>query len=170
MAAVMRLLDLAGKSAIVTGTSAGIGAAVARELCAQGTTVLGLDVVEPACPMPSNFQHLHCDIRVPAAIQEAASRLPAGKLDYMVNVAGKDPKISLQDGDAAAWDELVNLNLRSQYLLIRACAPLLEVGAGKAIVNISSINYRLGVPKRAIYTASKAGVLGLTRGLARELG
>ncbi|MEO6845435.1 MAG: SDR family oxidoreductase, partial [Ginsengibacter sp.] len=90
--------------------------------------------------------------------------------DGVVNVAGIDSKFALADGDERAWQKLVDLNLRAYYLVIRASAPLLRRGRGKAIVNVSSINYRLGVPKRSIYSVTKAGILGLTTGLARELG
>lgn len=102
--------------------------------------------------------------------------LPASRRPYqlpacpLVNCAGRDPKFSIEEGDERAWDELINLNLRSQYLLIRQLLLALEAGAGKAIGNVSSINYRLGVPRRTIYTVSKTGILGLTCGLVTELG
>lgn len=180
MPPLMRLADLAGRTAVVTGSSAGIGRAVAAALREQGCAVFGFDVTPPpaaaAAPLPpaapataAAFTHVPCDLRQPAAIASAVARLPPA-LDYVVNVAGRDPKLTLAEGGLEAWEDVVGLNLRGQYLLLREAEARLRCGSGKAVVNISSINYRLGVPRRSIYTTSKAGVLGLTRGLARELG
>jgi len=113
-----------------------------------------------------------CDLHDDQAIDTAMSRIAqeVEALDYVVNVAGIDPKYRLQDGNVSVWDDIVSLNLRAYYLVIRSCVPLLRKGRGKAIVNVSSINYRLGVVGRSIYSTTKAGILGLTTGLARELG
>lgn len=170
-APALRLPDLQGKVALVTGTSAGIGRVTAEALLANGATVYGL-IHEPAPITHSEFHALPCDLREPAAIDRAfaALRLQARHLDYVVNVAGIDPKVSLAASDAAAWDNIAHLNLRAYHLVIRASLDLLRAGTGRAIVNVSSINYRLGLPGRALYATTKAGILGLTTGLARELG
>jgi len=170
-ASALLLPDLRGQVAIVTGASAGIGRATVEALLANGATCFGLSLDAPAIKHPA-FHFLPCDLRDPAAIDQAfaALRAKTDRLDYVVNVAGADPKLSLASGDAAAWDKLVDLNLRAYYLVIRASLDLLRAGTGRAIVNVSSINYRLGIPKRSIYSATKAGILGLTTGLARELG
>ena len=97
-------------------------------------------------------------------------RTRTDSLDYLVNVAGIDPKYSIEEGDETRWQEIVDLNLRAYYFVIREVLQLLRAGQGKSIVNVSSINYRLGIPRRSIYSISKAGILGLTAGLARELG
>ena len=170
-ATLLALPDLAGKVVLVTGASAGIGRATAEALLASGATVLG--VARSALTYRhKNLHSLRCDLsRAPAiaALFKKISKLTP-HLDGIVNVAGIDPKIALADGDEHKWREVVDLNLRAYYLVIRASAPFLRRGRGRAIVNVSSINYRLGVPKRSIYSATKAGILGLTTGLARELG
>ena len=170
-APALLLPDLHGKIALVTGASAGIGRATVEALLANGATCFDLSLDAPALSHPA-FHALLCDLRDPAAIDQAFATLRnrTTSLDYVVNVAGADPKLSLAAGDAAAWDKLVDLNLRAYYLVIRASFGLLRAGTGRAIVNVSSINYRLGVPKRSIYSTTKAGILGLTTGLARELG
>lgn len=168
----IRLPDLAGKVAVVTGASRGIGRAICAALCANRTRCYG--IANEACPDPpaDDFIPLLCDLRDPEAITAAIGQIAEREsaLDYVVNVAGISPKYKLQEGDERVWHELIDLNLRAYYLLIRACAPLLRKGSGRSIVNVSSINYRLGVVGRSIYSASKAGILGLTTGLARELG
>lgn len=165
------LPDLAGKVILVTGGSAGIGQATAEALLACGATVFSV----ARSPLSYRHKNLHafaCDLASAPAIAALFANIGSTTphLDGVVNVAGIDPKIALADGDERKWQEIVDLNLRAYYLVIRASAPLLRRGAGKSIVNVSSINYRLGVPKRSIYSVTKAGILGLTTGLARELG
>jgi NAD(P)-dependent dehydrogenase (short-subunit alcohol dehydrogenase family) len=162
---------LAGKVVLVTGASAGIGQATAQALLASGTTVLAV-ARSPLSYRHKNLRSFACDLASAPAITALFKAVHASTpyLDGVVNVAGIDPKITLADGDEQKWQEIVDLNLRAYYLVIRASAPLLRAGRGKSIVNVSSINYRLGVPKRSIYSVTKAGILGLTTGLARELG
>lgn len=169
---LLRLTDLNGGVAVVTGASRGIGAAVVAALQRNGVFCIGLahqfDTLEPA----ANWLPLVCNLRDAAAlhttIETIAARVEA--VDYLVNVAGIDPRVPLEEGDETLWHEVMDLNLRAYYLMIRACLPLLQRGTGKSIVNVSSINYRIGVEGRSIYSTSKAGILGLTTGLARELG
>lgn len=163
--------DLAGKRVLVTGASAGIGRATAKALLASGAVVFG--VARSALDYRhKNLHALRCDLSKAAGIASLLKKIRTFTpyLDGVVNVAGIDPKITLAQGDEHKWREIVDLNLRAYYLVIRASAPLLRRGRGRAIVNVSSINYRLGVPRRSIYSATKAGILGLTTGLARELG
>ncbi len=164
--------DMPGRTAIVTGATRGIGEAVSAALQMQGVKVFGLSLDAPTRAGSDSFIWIGCDLSKPTEIDRAAESIRArvDRIDYLVNVAGRDPKWSLEEGDAQRFDELLGLNIRAYYLLIRASLPLLRAGEGKSIVNISSINYRLGVPKRSIYSVSKAGILGLTTGLARELG
>jgi NAD(P)-dependent dehydrogenase (short-subunit alcohol dehydrogenase family) len=167
----LRLPDLADKVTLVTGASAGIGLATVEALLANGATCFGLALETPPLVHP-RFHPLPCDLREADAIDRAFAALvvKTDRLDYVVNVAGVDPKVPLAEADATNWDAVVDLNLRAYHLVIRASLDLLRAGTGKAIVNVSSINYRLGVPGRGIYAATKAGILGLTTGLARELG
>lgn len=170
-AAPLILPDLRGKVAVVTGASEGIGRAVVEALLANGTACHGIALAKMKEARAGAQSHA-CDLRDPAAIARtfAGIRGQTPHLDFVVNVAGIDPKIPLAEADAARWDEIVNLNLRAYHLVIRESLDLLRAGAGRAVVNVSSINYRLGVPGRSIYSATKAGILGLTTGLARELG
>lgn len=167
----IRLPDLAGRIALVTGTSSGIGRAVAESLLVNGVTVHGVDRGAPTIDH-AQFSGHQCDLRDAAALQQLVASIgeQAGKIDYVVNVAGVDTKASLDAGGADTWSAIVDINLRAYYLVLHETVPWLRRGEGKAVVNISSINYRLGVPKRSIYAATKAGILGLTTGLARELG
>lgn len=169
---LLRLSDLAGRTALVTGASQGIGKAVIEALRANNVRCFGIANDDPELGDSSQLVKIQCDLRDSRAIETIAAQLSTriDQLDYLVNVAGIDPKYTLEEGDLAKWDAVLNLNLRAYYLLIRACLPLLVRGQGRSIVNVSSINYRLGIPGRSIYSTTKAGILGLTTGLARELG
>ncbi len=166
------LPDLKDRTALVTGASRGIGRAVVAALRAHETHCFGLaDGGFATEPLPY-LTPIVCDLRDPRAIRRAVAEVASEveALDYVVNIAGIDPKYPVEAGDEAVWDSIVDLNLRAYYLVIRTCLPLLRRGGGRAIVNLSSINYALGIVGRSIYSTSKAGILGLTTGLARELG
>lgn len=163
--------DIRGKFAIVTGASQGIGKAISIGLLKQKARVLGIDR-NAATIKHSSYTHYSCNLQLTEEIERIFNLISkkTKSIDYLVNVAGIDPIISLEDGDEKRWNEIVNINLRGYYLCIRTFLTMLRNGKGKSIVNISSINYRLGVPGRSIYSATKAGIIGLTTGLARELG
>lgn len=175
---LIRLADLAGRRALVTGASAGIGRAVATALSAQGAHVVGLDVNAPLAVAASAaatgaISHYPCDLRDAASVSScvaAAVAASGGALDYVVNVAGADSFYSLAEGGAEPYEAVMGLNLRAPYLVLVAASAALDAGVGKAVVNVSSINARLGIPRRTLYTSAKGGVQSLTRGLSRELG
>jgi NAD(P)-dependent dehydrogenase (short-subunit alcohol dehydrogenase family) len=167
----LRLADLAGKTAVVTGASMGLGLATARLLLENGTTVYGISR-KPALLEHPRFIPVELDLAQASAIEPAFATIAqsAPYLDYVVNVAGADPKYAIDTITEDEWNGLIDLNLRAYYFVIKHALPLLRRGGGKSIVNVSSINYRLGIPGRAPYSATKAGILGLTTGLSRELG
>ena len=168
----IHLPDLQGGTALVTGASRGIGKAVTEALAAHDVRCFSLAHEGFASDLPPQVVPIPCDLARAETIEQVIASVSAQteSLDYLVNVAGIDPKYRLEDGKADIWDSIVDLNLRAYYLLIRGCLRLLHRGRGRSIVNVSSINYRLGIVGRSIYSTTKAGILGLTTGLARELG
>lgn len=164
--------DLSGRYALVTGSSSGIGRATCKALLSMGSIVFGVAIDQSEQAGVGNFIPVRSDLSNPDQIRSAFAKVNAltDQLDYVANIAGISAKYSLTDGDETKWQELIDLNLRGYYLVVREALPLLRKGRGRSIVNVSSINYRLGVPRRSIYSISKAGILGLTTGLARELG
>ena len=168
----IHLPDLRGGTALVTGASRGIGRAVVEMLAAHDVRCFSLANQGFATDLPPQVLPIPCDLSDVATTEQVIASLAAQteSLDYLVNVAGIDPKYRLEESTVDIWDSIVDLNLRAYYLLIRGCLPLLRRGRGRSIVNVSSINYRLGIVGRSIYSTTKAGILGLTTGLARELG
>jgi NAD(P)-dependent dehydrogenase (short-subunit alcohol dehydrogenase family) len=158
--------SLEGKTAVVTGASRGIGAAIASGLQASGAKVFGLSRTGTA---PSRVTALKCDLADDAAIQSAFDNLAkAGeRLDILVNAAG----ISLP---ASATSELqrfrdtLAVDLSGVYATILAAYPLLKQAGGGSIINVTSINSVRGFPGNPGYVAAKAGLAGLTRALAAD--
>jgi 3-oxoacyl-[acyl-carrier protein] reductase len=161
--------ELAGKVAVVTGGSGAIGSAILDSLQQAGATAVALDVAEPR---DSQHHWMQCDVRddgsVAAAI-EAVHR-QHGRLDIAVHGAGvsRDAviwKLSLED-----WDFVQAVNLRGAFLLLRHAIPCIRSGAGGRAVLIGSINGSRGKFGTATYSASKAGLIGLMKTAAREVG
>lgn len=167
----LHLPDLSGKTALVTGSSQGIGRSTVQLLLENGARVFGVANDESAL-VHESFSQIRCDLADLAELEGALMEIgrQTTKLDFVVNVAGVDPKHPIDAITAEQWDRVVDVNLRAYYFIIKNALPLLRAGVGRSIVNVSSINYRLGVPGRAPYSATKAGILGLTTGLSRELG
>ena len=142
--------------AIVTGSGQGIGAGVAEKLAAEGARVVVNDVVAERAE------------QVASRIREAGGQAIAGKVDILVNNAGIARDRWLVKMSEEDWDEVLRVNLKSQFLCCRAVVPhMMERKYGR-IVNISSRAW-LGGPGQANYAASKGGVVSLTRTLALEL-
>jgi len=171
-------LPLDGRHALVTGAGRGIGAAIAAALAARGArlTLLGrtratLEATATQLP-PQSVRHLAaCDVvdeqQVSAAV--AAARDVQGPIDILVNNAGQARSAPFLKTDLATWRATLDVNLTGVFLCTRACLPdMLASGRGR-IVNIASVAGLTGHPYIAAYCASKHGVIGLTRALAREL-
>jgi acetoacetyl-CoA reductase/3-oxoacyl-[acyl-carrier protein] reductase len=168
-ASVAELLSLAGKTALVAGGAGGIGAATAELLQRAGARVLSLD--RPGLVVPAGVEALACDLANPGAIGAAfaAVRARTDTLDLLVHAAGitRDGVVwKLADED---WAAVLELNLGSAFRLVRGAVPLMRARGG-AIVLVSSINGERGKFGQANYAASKAGMLGLAKSAARELG
>jgi len=163
---------LDGKTALVTGASRGIGAAVARELARAGATVVigyraGQEEAE-ALATEIGARAVQADV----SSAEDAARLveEAGDLDILVNNAGLTRDGLLARMSDADWDEVIGTNLSSVFYTCRAvCRPMMKKRAG-SIVNISSVVGVHGNWGQTNYAASKAGIIGFTKSLARELG
>ena len=164
--------SLAGKSALVTGGSRGIGAAIARELASAGASVvIGYNAgADEAGALAAAIGGRAVQADVSSA--EDAARLveEAGDIDVLVNNAGLTRDGLLARMSDADWREVIETNLSSVFYTCRAVTrPMMKKRAG-SIVNVSSIVGLHGNWGQANYAASKAGIIGFTKSLARELG
>jgi 3-oxoacyl-[acyl-carrier protein] reductase len=164
--------SLAGKTALVTGGSRGIGRAIALELAQAGASVTvgyrsGKDEAE-AVAREAGGRAIQADV----SDAEAAARLveEAGELDLLVNNAGITRDGLLARMPDADWRDVIETNLSSVFYTCRAVSrPMMKRRSG-AIVNVSSVVALHGNPGQTNYSASKAGIIGFTKALARELG
>ena len=155
-----------GKVALVTGGRMGIGLAIARKLRADGARVITAQRGQDP-----DFEGIEADLsdaEVPAQVVETVVAL-AGRLDILVNNAGFMQEALAEDMSLASWNRMIAVNLTAPFLLIKAALPHLRRVKG-AIVNIGSIEGIGCNPQHAAYSATKAGLHGLTRAIAVDHG
>ena len=169
-------MRLSGRIAIVTGAGSGIGLATARLFSAEGAKVLAVDVPGKGLPeahaSDSNIMSLECDITVadaPARITGAAvDRF--GALDIVMNNAGISGREFVEEMKRETWDRVLAVNLTAPFLICQQAIPHLKNSKAGRIINVASVMAEGTDLGLAAYCASKAGVAGLTRTLALELG
>jgi 2-dehydro-3-deoxy-L-rhamnonate dehydrogenase (NAD+) len=159
----MNRLDLRGRVAVVTGGAQGIGAAIVERMEASGANVRVWDVAAKKDPV---------DVSDPGAVDKATARAVAelGGIDILINNAGiaglNSPTVEYPFEE---WERVLRINLTSQFLCCRAVAPHMVRRKYGRIVNIASIAGKEGNPNAVAYSASKAGVIALTKSLGKEL-
>lgn len=168
----------AGRHAVVTGGAAGIGLAIAKRLAAGGASLSLWDrdagQLEAARTSlgDARVQCVLVDVSNESAVNEARdSTLAANsKVDILVNSAGiTGPNVTVCDYPVAEWDQVMQINLRGPFLTCRALAPVMRANDYGRIVNIASIAGKEGNPNASAYSASKAGLIALTKSLGKEL-
>ena len=162
----MRFKD---KVAIVTGGARGIGRAIAERLASEGAKVAIWDVIEAKPVANGIFQKV--DITDSAAVNDAVREVVDswGKIDILVNNAGitRDKLLlRMTEGD---WDAVINVNLKGTYIVTRAVLPVMIKNRYGRIVNISSVIGIMGNVGQSNYAASKAGMIGFTKSVAKEV-
>ena len=173
---------LEGKTVVVTGAASGLGMAIARRMIEAGAFVALLDLVAEKAhavagqldPGHERSMALAADVgnadAVAAAIDKVVGRF--GAIDVLVNNAGTDVTASLEEVEIAAWDRVLDTNLRGPFYLSKAALPALRAadeGRGGHIVNIASTAALRAWPNASAYHASKWGLLGLSKALHAEL-
>ena len=173
--------SLKDRTVFVSGGGSGIGASIVEHFAGQGAKVGFVDIDEPAStalvkkiatagsPAPL---FLKADVRDVKAYQAAIAEIAAklGAITVLINNAARDDRHDLADVTPAFWDERIAVNLRHQFFAIQAVAPGMKAAGGGSIVNFSSVSYHTMTARLSVYEAAKAAVIGLTRGLARDLG
>lgn len=164
------------KIAVVTGGSSGIGSAIVKELAAKGCTVCFCsrngDVNNLCVGGNGKIHSAICDLSCPDQIKSWIGNIinTFGKIDYLINNAAFDGRVNFNDADELEFEKFISVNLRSAFLVSKAALPGLRAGQGKAIVNLGTTNWMLGLAPFTLYSSAKSGLIGFTRALARELG
>ncbi len=161
-----------GRTAVVTGGAAGIGAGIAQRLTAEGARVALWDRDEGALARSGAAHTVVLDVADSAAVHRAAADSAAalGKIDILVASAGiTGPNHTVWDYPVEAWDKVIDVNLKGVFYCNRAVVPFMQSNGYGRIVNIASIAGKEGNPNASAYSASKAGVIGLTKSLGKEL-
>jgi 3-oxoacyl-[acyl-carrier protein] reductase len=173
-------MSFEGKAALITGASRGIGRAIAQRLAADGARVVvnyhasaaaAEEVVAAVASAGGEAAAVQADVSRPDQVESlvAFTLERFGRLDILVNNAGITRDTLLLRMDESLWDEVLDLNLKGTYLCTRAALRTMLRQRSGRIVNVSSVGGIIGNAGQSNYAASKAGVLGFTRSIAREV-
>lgn len=175
------MLDFSDQIVFITGASGGIGSQIAREFARLGAIVVLHDfgLAEAAQSLKAELEAggtrtllVEGDLTDPATSQAIATRIDGafGRLDVLVNNAGASPnKMAFDQLPVDAWDRVININLRSVFLVTQACLPLLKKSARGRVINVSSTAARNGGARGgSAYAAAKGAVSSLTKAFAKD--
>jgi NAD(P)-dependent dehydrogenase (short-subunit alcohol dehydrogenase family) len=171
--------ELTGQSVVITGAAGGIGSAVTGRFLGRGARVFATDrdhdalaALQRAHPSSNLLSTASLDVSDENRCGEFAARLRAewGRVDVLVNAAGYFPLTPFEEITHAQWREIVAINLDGPFLVARSLLPLLKASRAGRIIFFSSASIYAGMPEQCPYVSAKAGVIGLTRSLAKVVG
>jgi NAD(P)-dependent dehydrogenase (short-subunit alcohol dehydrogenase family) len=163
--------SLKDRTVLITGGASGIGSSMVEHFVEQGSKVFFLDTNLQAgskIASKTGAEFIVCDVRDITLLRNVISRI--SKITVLVNNAANDDRHSMETVEPEYWDERMATNLRHQFFAAQSVVPhMKEVGSG-SIINLGSVSWVWRLGGMTAYTTAKAGVRGLTRGLARDLG
>jgi len=169
--------SLEKKTVVITGGGSGIGAQMVADFVRQKSRVFFVDVAEEESGalverLKGVPRFMKCDLRDLGALKAAFAAIEkeAGPAAVLVNNAANDDRHRIEDVTPEYWDERIAVNLRHYFFAAQAVAPGMKRAGGGSIVNLGSVSWHLALSDLVVYETAKAGIEGLTRALARELG
>ena len=173
--------SLKDKRVLITGGGSGIGAGFVDAFVRQGAKVHLIDIADAdaaellaslegaALPQPT---YHHCDLTDLAALRATINRIieAEGGIDILINTAANDDRHAIEEVTPDYWDNRMGVNLRHLYFAAQAVIPTMKANGGGAIINLGSISWHLALPDITLYQTAKAGIEGMTRAMARDVG
>jgi NAD(P)-dependent dehydrogenase (short-subunit alcohol dehydrogenase family) len=169
--------SLAGKTVVITGGGSGIGEVMVEGFTRQKSRVYFLDVATAesqalVARLGNGTKFVQCDVTDIAAVQKALGEIQSasGPVSVLVNNAANDDRHKFEDVTPAYWEQRIAVNLRHLFFASQAVVPGMKRAGGGSIINMGSVSWHTAIPDLSIYETSKAGIEGLTRAMARDLG
>jgi len=173
--------SLRDRVVVVTGGASGIGEAIVEAFVAQGSRVAFLDIQRDAAAQliarltpaaAHTLEFFACDLTDTTALQQAVQTITGqhGPVDILINNAGNDTRHAIDEVTPESFDRSIAVNLRHQFFMAQAVLPGMRSAGRGSIVNMSSIAWIIPSTSVSIYATAKAGIVGMTRTLAREVG
>lgn len=169
--------SLAGKTVVITGGGSGIGEVMVEGFARQKSHVFFLDVATNESQalvsrLGNGTKFLQCDVTDTAALQRALADIEAqaGPVSVLVNNAANDDRHRVEDVTPAYWEQRLAVNLKHLFFASQAVAAGMKKAGGGSIINLGSVSWHAAIPDLVVYETAKAGIEGMTRALARDLG
>lgn len=169
--------SLAGKTVLITGGGSGIGADIVAGFVRQKSRVVFLDIDESnsrklVSELNGAAEFIRCDLTDLAALKSTIASVESktGSIAALINNAANDDRHRTDEVTAAYWDNRMAVNLRHVFFAAQAVIPGMRRNRGGSIINLGSVSWHLGLADLALYETAKAGIEGMTRALARDLG
>jgi D-xylose 1-dehydrogenase len=169
--------SLAGKTVVITGGGSGIGEVIVEGFVRQKARVFFLDVAESeskalAARLGNGVQFIKCDVTNLEALRATLAEIEAkaGPVAVLVNNAANDDRHKVEDVTPEYWENRIAVNLRHLFFASQAVAPAMKKAGGGSIINLGSVSWHSAIDSLTLYETAKAGIEGMTRAMARDLG
>ena len=169
--------SLAGKTVVVTGGGSGIGEVIVESFARQHSKVFFLDVAESdskalVARLANGVKFVNCDVTHTGALREqlAAIERDTGPISVLVNNAANDDRHKFEEVTPEYWENRVAVNLRHLFFASQAVSAGMKKAGGGSIINLGSVSWHSAIDNLSVYETAKAGIEGMTRAMARDLG
>src|SRR5688572_18039924 len=169
--------SLAGKTVVITGGGSGIGEVMVESFARQKARVFFLDIAETeskalTARLNGTTEFVKCDLTNLEALRAAIAGVESkvGPVSVLVNNAANDDRHRFEDVTPQYWDQRIAVNLRHLYFAAQAVTPGMKRAGGGSIINLGSVSWHMSLPDLSVYETAKAGIEGMSRALARDLG
>jgi len=169
--------SLAGKTVVITGGGSGIGEVIVESFVRQKSKVFFLDIAEGesralATKLGDGVTYIKCDLTDIQALRNSLTDIErkSGPVAVLVNNAANDDRHKIEAVTPEYWEQRINVNLRHLFFASQAVVPGMKKVGGGSIINLGSVSWHTAIPELALYETAKAGIEGMTRAMARDLG